>query len=250
MFILCSIVITFLHSPAAEKKRRGNPYPFEKGEELTYNISWYGILAGIGKLKVGDKTLYKGKEVYRLVSQGVSAGVMGKFYRVDDRLEVLIDPDGLYPYYAFLYQQEGKRSKTTEVFFHQEKNKITYITNNGRPREFTAPPEVLDLLSSLYFYRSQELTPTNTIQMKVFNRKKIFSAQTKILGKEILETPLGKLPTLLVKPTVSLNGTSYKTGEVAMWMTADERRIPVKIKIKVPIGHIVATLVEYKIDGR
>jgi len=248
LLLLCSfIAFTFLNASAAEKRGVEKSYPLKRGEELTYEITWYGILAGIGKLKVGDKTSYQGKEVYRLVSQGVSAGVIGKFYRVDDRLEVLVDPEGLYPYYAFLYQQEGSRRKTTEVFFHQEKNKITYITNKGKPREFTAPPEVLDVLSSLYFFRSQKLTANHTIPMKVFSNKKIFSAQATIVDREKLKTPLGELATLLIKPTISLNGASYKEGNAVMWLTSDERRIPVKIKIKAPIGHIIATLVDYKI---
>ena len=126
LLLLYFILFNFLDLSAAEKKEVGTAHPFKNGEELTYKITWYGVLAGIGKLKVSDKTLYQGKEVYRLASQGVTAGGIGKFYTVDDRLEVLIDPDGLYPYYAFLSQQEGKRRKTTEVSFHQGKNKITY----------------------------------------------------------------------------------------------------------------------------
>jgi hypothetical protein len=246
LWLLFAFVFFLPNSLEAGQNEGDSSFPFKVGEELTYKITWYGILAGIGKIKLENETLYQGKEVYRLVSQGVSAGVIGKFYKVDDRLEVFVDPAGLYPYYAFFYQQEGRRRKTTEVIFNQKENKITYITNNGRPREFTAPPKVLDILSSLYFYRAQDLQENQSVSMKVFNSKKIFMAQAKIIAKEKLQTPWGKVDTYMVKPTVSLNGVNYKKGEAVMWVTADERKIPVKIKIKVAIGHITATLTEYK----
>jgi len=243
--LLLLLVSHIPHSVSAEKEAPAQPLPIKAGEELTYKITWYGILAGIGKLKVEDDILYQGRRVYRLISQGVSAGVIGKFYKVDDRLEVFVDQEGLYPYYAFFYQREGGRRKTTEVIFQQEENKITYITNNGRPRIFKAPPRVLDILSSLYYYRWQSLSGDH-VTMKVFNSKRIFSAQARIVGRERLKTPLGKVDTYLVKPVVELNGRPFKKGDATMWITVDQRRIPVKIKIKVAIGHIVATLIDYK----
>src|SRR3972149_8380551 len=88
LLLLCSfIAFTFLNASAAEKRGVEKSYPLKKGEELTYEITWYGILAGIGKLKVGDKTSYQGKEVYRLFFQGGSAGGVGEVFLGEGRAE-------------------------------------------------------------------------------------------------------------------------------------------------------------------
>lgn len=223
----------------------GAPLPFRVGEKLTYDIRWYGVTAGLAELTVKAKTHYNGHEVYHLVSRATGAGVVGKLYTVDDRLEVFVDVQGLYPYYASLRQKEGKRKKDKEVYFDQDRREVTYITNRGRPRTLSVPPEVKELLSSLYYFRTQGLKVGSTVPLNVFSLKRSYTVEVKVLRKETIETFSGPAETYVIQPHVSLNGQPQTREESLIWLTADERRLPVKIKTKVRLGYIEATLIGY-----
>lgn len=223
----------------------GAPFPFKVGEKMTYDIHWYGVTAGLAELTVKARTRYNGHEVYHLVSHATSAGVVGKLYTVNDRVEAFVDVQGLYPYYASLRQREGKRKKDKDVYFDQERREVTYITNRGRPRTLSVPPEVKDLLSSLYYFRTQELKVGATVPLSVFSLKRSYAVEVKVLRKETVETFSGPAETYVIQPHVSLNGQPQTREESLIWLTADERRLPVKIKTKVRLGYIEATLIGY-----
>jgi hypothetical protein len=63
------------------------------------------------------------------------------------------------------------------------------------------------------------------------------------LRREEVRTPLGKFKTIMVKPLLKAEGFFARTGDVTIWVTDDERRIPVKMTTKVKLGKITATLV-------
>lgn len=228
--------------------KNSSSFPFGIGEKLVYEISWFGITAGKSELTVKEKTFYQSRVVYRLVSQTTGGGAMGKLYPVDDRLESFIDARGLFPYYALLRQREGKRKKDKDVYFDQENQQITYVTNGGRPRVLSAPPQVLDILSSLYYFRTQDLKVGKSIPLRVFSLKHNFEVAVKVLSKEIMEVLSVKREVFLVKPHITMNGapSPYRKGEVLLWLTADEKKLPVKIRAQVRLGHIEAVLIAYE----
>ncbi|MBI2875688.1 MAG: DUF3108 domain-containing protein [Candidatus Tectomicrobia bacterium] len=222
----------------------GTAFPFKIGERLTYEVSWQGITAGLAELTIKARTRYNGREVYHLTSRVTSAGMVGKFYTVDDRIEAFVDVQGLYPYYAFLRQREGKRKKDKDVHFDQDRHQVTYTTNGGRPRTLPVPPAVKDILSSVYYLRTKELDVGGTVPLSVFSSKRNYAVEVKVLRKEAVETFSGLLETYVVKPHVTPSKESQKQDSL-IWVTADERKLPVKIKTKVRLGYIEATLIQY-----
>jgi hypothetical protein len=69
------------------------------------------------------------------------------------------------------------------------------------------------------------------------------------VGREILDTPFGPLDCFRVEPeTRDLGGVFKKSDDarIEMWFTADERRIPVRIRSKVVVGHFSLELVDVR----
>jgi hypothetical protein len=77
----------------------------------------------------------------------------------------------------------------------------------------------------------------------IFDSEKLYKAEVRVLKKEVLETPAGKFNTVLIKPIVKSEGIFFGKGDILIWLTDDSRRIPVKLKTKIPFGSVKAILV-------
>jgi len=64
----------------------------------------------------------------------------------------------------------------------------------------------------------------------------------KVLRREEIVTPVGRFKTIVVHPLLKSEGIFARTGDMFIWLTDDERRIPVQMKSKVIVGSITATL--------
>ena len=66
-----------------------------------------------------------------------------------------------------------------------------------------------------------------------------------MIGKESLKTSAGTFDCLKVRPTVSLDGVPDKKGEMTVWISDDDRRIPVKTQASLPFGKVNAVLTKF-----
>jgi hypothetical protein len=98
------------------------------------------------------------------------------------------------------------------------------------------------------FYLLREFRPEGPSRINIFDgSKKEFEVEASIQGRETVETPVGTFDTIIIKPSV-ISGGEQK-GEILIWLSDDERRIPVKVDVKIldtRIGTISAVLVESK----
>ncbi len=81
--------------------------------------------------------------------------------------------------------------------------------------------------------------------MSIFDTKRLLDGRAEVMKYERIEVPAGEFDTVYVRYTVR----EHETGELLdaggfdAWFTHDERRLPVRIRTKVPIGHLDAELV-------
>jgi len=83
----------------------------------------------------------------------------------------------------------------------------------------------------------------NTYNIDIFDCKTLWNTEVKVLRREEIETQLGKFKTVVIQPILKSEGIFARSGDMYIWLTDDERRIPVLMKSKVKIGSIAATLV-------
>ena len=58
---------------------------------------------------------------------------------------------------------------------------------------------------------------------------------------------VGVFQAIEIEPVVLFEGFFVRRGKVRGWMSMDERRIPLVMKVKVPVlGEVTATLVQYE----
>jgi hypothetical protein len=218
--------------------------PFKTSEKFVYDLTWTGISAGTATLE-----LVNDGERMKIVSTAKSADWVSVFYTVDDRVEsLLINNNPIHswaqPVNYRIKTREGRRRKDKEVIFDSNKNRAIYIDYLKNERKaFDLPSITFDALSSFYHVRTLRLTVGEAVYVTVFDSKKVWNVEVRVLKKEKVTLPLGTFNTVVIKPLMKSEGIFSRKGDIFIWLTDDPKHIPVKMQTKAAVGSITATLV-------
>ena len=69
-----------------------------------------------------------------------------------------------------------------------------------------------------------------------------WDATVSVVRREMLDTPMGRIPTIVLKPETDYRGILKKEGETHFWVTDDARHLLVRLEAKVKIGTVVGVL--------
>jgi hypothetical protein len=213
-------------------------------ERLFYDLTWTGIKAGTATMEIT-----RGSNTLQIVSTAKSAAWISLFYTVDDRIEsILLKPKSPMPVgqpqsYRMKIR-EGRHRRNREIIFHPETHSALYADRlSGEEKNIAIHGNVFDPLSSLYYVRTMRLEVGRPIFVDILDNKKLWHVEVLVLRKEKIRTTLGSFDTIVIKPLMKSEGIFYRKGEIFIWLTDDERRLPVMMRTKVAVGSITATLV-------
>ena len=207
-------------------------------EVLTYDIYWMGIYAGTAVLESENKN-----GIFKITSRVQSAPVVSAFYKVEDQAESIVT-NGL-PFKLRIKLQEGTHATDKETVFDTGNRKITFINYlKGSKKEHDIPEGTFwDVLSGFYYLRSQNLLVGKTAYVNIFDSNKFFRAEVSVLKKDIIKvTGMGEISALIIKPELKSEGLFKKTGDILIWLTDDDRKVPVRVETRIPVGNVVAEL--------
>jgi hypothetical protein len=227
-----------LNSPSAMD--RG--LPFGPGESLRFSIE-YGLLkAGSAWLEVGPLETYRGRSCYHLISRAESNDFMTKIYKVRDRIDSLIDAQGLYSYRYRKHIREGGYKKDYDASYDPAAGKVRYA--DGKSYDMT--PFAMDGLAAFYYVRHMPLEVGKDVVIPHHSDEATADIVVKVHRKESVEVPAGKFACIVIEPVMTAGGIFKNSGRLTIWVTDDARRIPVLMKSKIPVGSVDAVLQEIK----
>jgi hypothetical protein len=245
--LLCLAVATI--PAAAEQALQPRKHTaYRPGEKLTYVISWSDLVkAGTAVMEVRRELTPEGKETLQFISTARSSGVVETFYPVRDVIKSVFDPRAQASLSYTMNSSHGKKKKQRELIFDHEKKQVTYL-KDGNKAVVEIPEATQDALSSLYVLRTQEtFTTSRPIVINVNDSGKTWAVEVHVLGREMLKTPLGEFRAIKVKTYPKYEGVFMHKGEIFMWFTDDEHRVPLLMKSTITIGSVMATLTEMKL---
>jgi uncharacterized protein DUF3108 len=212
-------------------------------EKLVYDVAWTGIKAG-----TATQEILVEKDSVRVVSTVRSADWISAFFPVEDRVESVltkaVPPQIGLPVNLRMKVKEGSHRKDKEIIFEHGKGRARYIDHmNGENAVVEIGGRTYDTYSSFYYVRTLPLEVGKSVFVSVLDNKRLWNIEVQVLKKERIKTSMGEVNTILINPLVKNEGMFERKGAIYIWLTDDERRIPVKMKTKVAIGSITATLV-------
>jgi hypothetical protein len=213
-------------------------------EKLSYDLSWTGITAGSATQEVVDDG-----NTIRVISTARSADWISVFFPVEDRIESVLakaaPPQLGLPQHYRMKIREGSHRRDKEIIFDQKALKAEYIDHlGGEKATFDILQNTYDFYSGFYYLRTLKLEVGKPVFINILDSKRMWNVEVQVLKKEKLKTILGEVNTIQIRPLVKSEGIFERKGVIDIWLTDDERRIPVKMKTKVKIGSITATLVK------
>jgi hypothetical protein len=217
---------------------------FAVSERLVFDVSWSGIKAGTAVQEIA-----RTGDTVTITSVARSADWLSVFYKVDDHLEAVMNKGENGQLFGMprIYREnlsEGRTRFHKEVTFDHASRTALIVNFLDTTRiNFDITPITFDSLSCFYFARLQNLEIGKSFYIDVFDGKRLHNTEVKVLRREELETDVGTFKTIVIMPVLKTNGIFSNTGDLYIWLTDDERHIPVKMKSKVKIGSITAKLV-------
>jgi len=223
---------------------------FDTGEFIKFRIHYGIVNAGYATLEVKDATV-NGKKVYHAVGKGYTTGMSKLFFKVEDLYESYFDKETGEPYRYVRKINEGGYTKNQEGFFNQKENRIL-VKDYKRKTEKTIvlTDNVQDILSSFYYLRNHpnidKLKSGESISIDMFFDEEITKFKLKYVGRQDITTKFGTVSCMMFKPLVQTGRVFKEKESVTLWISADNNKVPVRIKADLAVGSLKADIDEYK----
>ncbi|PKN07807.1 MAG: DUF3108 domain-containing protein [Deltaproteobacteria bacterium HGW-Deltaproteobacteria-8] len=224
-------------------------YPFAAGEKLTYDLFWTFIHAGTATLETLPGTEAEGKPALHIRALAKSTPFIDKFYRVRDEIQSWVDPGVTR---ALLYQKdqsEGDYVRHYLIRFNPQGNMAFRYSKGALKNAVRTEPGTFDPLSMLFLFRTKPLALGYEFAAPVTDGDKAVVGKARVVKRETITTKAGEFDTFLVEPEVKEIGGVFRKSpdaKLQVWITTDERRIPVRVKSKVVVGAFYMDLTGYE----
>jgi hypothetical protein len=210
---------------------------FAAGERLVFEIAYGMIKAGTSTMGIPDTVHMHGRPCYHIVTTAESNSFFSNIFKVRDRVESVMDMEGLFSWRFEKHLREGKfksdRYEVYDPFLHKA---------CAKNDTFDVPPYVQDILSSFYFSRTFPLEIGRSYDIDNFADGRVYPLRIVVHKKERVKVPAGTFDCIVVEPVLRSEGIFKQTGKLTIWVTDDARRMPVLMKSKIFIGSIDARL--------
>jgi hypothetical protein len=218
---------------------------FGFGERLDYDITYAFIKAGTATFEVDKKpSTIEGNDCFRVQFLMRSNPDFEFLYYVRDQYVTWLDINGIFPWQFIQRTRERNYKKDYKAIFDQNANKA--ITSEGT---FSVPPFVHDVISAFYYVRTFDLSKTkggDVIRLQNFFDRKTHDLVVKIHRRERIEVAAGTFNCIVIEPIIESESPFGINGRLLMWMSDDERKIPIKVSTQIPIGSVDAELTHYQ----
>ncbi len=211
---------------------------FDVGEKLTFIIRYGPIKAGTAIMSIPKIVIKMGRECYKIQTEARSSAFFSAFFKVRDKVISYMDKNGLFSWGFEKHLREGKYSSDRIVVYDQYNGWA--VTN--KKDSLRIPPCVHDILTSFYFIRTQKLEVGKSLFLDNHADNKLYPLEIKVHKKERIRVKAGTFDCIVVEPILRAEGLFKSKGRLLVWLTDDERKIPVQMKSKILIGYITAEL--------
>ncbi len=215
---------------------------FGVNEKFTFEINYGFINAGGATMEVAGLIEYNNRPCYQIVTRAFSNSFFSKFFKVDDRVESIVDALGIFSWRFEKNLSEGGYRANRQYAFDQRRN-VVYFEKDT----IDVLPYVQDALSSLYFVRTQDLSVGKSVLVDNFTDGENYGLEVRVLRKETIKVPAGSFDCVVVEPLLKSVGVFKHEGNLTVWLTDDRLKMPVLMKSKVLIGSISAELSDYQL---
>jgi len=227
--------------------------PFEAGERALYRATWNGMFSVASAEIQTTPKVVDGKKVIQVRVDAKTSGALDLIWKMRDTISSTFDAVALTPAHFVFSQRENAKVIDTEAKFDQRTKR--WAVNRQEVGKLTKNYQfesnnTLDPITAVYLARSTEYKVGDKLYFKVFGGRYQYLLELHVEKKEPVEMESGKtIEAYRIVPriqNITKRGYAGRVNEAVIWISADERRVPIKMSSKVIFGSVYLELIEDK----
>jgi hypothetical protein len=246
--VAAALIIAAVAVTGAQEQPRA-PLPFEHGEELVYQAEFTrGLLRSVDVAEFSFKStpehVARGTDdalVLHLTGDVVSKGLFPRIagFKFHQHVESKADIAPFTVLHTDKVEESGKRSRVLEAVFDHTTHKVTWSEKSPNPQsgafDFTDP--IQDVLTVIYYLRTQKLTVGQSFDVPVTDAGRVFRLKVTAKEEKEIDSVLGKVKAIRIEPDLFGDTSLVRAhGQLSIWMTQDDRHLPVRAQLKIDLG--------------
>ncbi|XHF07575.1 DUF3108 domain-containing protein [Archangium gephyra] len=236
--------------PACAQRLPGlrSPLAFAPGEELEFDLDAMGATAG--KMTMAVQKKQDGSLPVQIKVQTNS--FFSKVRRVNATAMSYMHPKTLRPSRYTEDATENEQHRTVDVAFNAKDRsvRVDYVIK-GKPgsNNYSYDHEGMDVAGAIYMMRQLPLKEGMPLCFDVYGVRRMWRMTGSVVKREHVSLPLGEFDAWHLEGTaVRLDNPKLKR-EVHVWITDDDRRLPLAAVGTIDLGAVRATLTSYSRPG-
>jgi hypothetical protein len=220
--------------PAASEEARALAHRVPASEVLNYNIEWRLVHAGNARLTwtAGSSSGWQANLSLETV------GLVSRLYKVNNEYSSVLD-DRLCVESALLKASEGSKRRETRATFDGQRRKASLmerdlVKNTALGQEIEILPCEHDVIGALYELRTMDVEPGQSVQIPVSDGKRAVLGRGEAQERETLKIAGVAYRTIRYEAFLFNNVLYRRPARLFLWLTDDERKLPVQIRVRMP----------------
>ncbi len=217
------------------------------GEKLTYEgrVSKFKVGMSIADLTFTGTPGATENEL-EIKTYAKSKGTMLKLFRVSFLQEYtsVVDLSNFRITNTTKRDTQKERVRESEALFDYGAKRVTYVETD--PKDANRPPRRIaseitdpmnDMVSAIYALRMSDLAVGKKFELLVSDSGLVYKVPVAVTKREKLGTDIGTVWCYRVEPEIFGPGRLIeRKGKMILWITEDQRRLPVKAAVDMDIG--------------
>src|SRR5262245_13457485 len=227
--------------------------PFESGEKEVYRASWNGLFSVATAEIVTTPGMVDGKKVYRVQVNAQTSRAIDLIWKMRDTITSTFEAKALTPAHFNFIQRENTRAIETDAKYDPSTKRwaVNRQQVGKRPKIYQLDSDnTLDPITAVYLARSTDFKVGDRLYFKLFGGRYRYLLELSIEKKEPVELDSGKIiEAYRIIPRIqntTKNGYAHRLNDAVIWISVDERRLPVKLTSKTIFGSVYLELISEK----
>lgn len=212
---------------------------------MTYEGKWGVIPAGEVTLEVLPKETVDGVEAYHFTMIMKTNAAVDLVYKIREREDSFVDVSLTH---SILYKkrEESKHPRDIIVNFDWDKREATRSNFGEKSPPIHILPGTFDPLAILFILRLHDFKENSVIEIPVTDGHMNIDVKATVIKRDTIEIQGKVYPVFEVIPDMEKLENVVKKSEnpqLKIWYTADEKKIPLRIRSQVGIVSFVFELI-------
>jgi hypothetical protein len=174
-----------------------------------------------------------------------TAGWVRSFFEADDELGATADASLLPSVYHEALNEGHRRTRRT-VAFDRVGRRVSVTNGDTPPVTLPLRTDARDPLSTLFFLRTLPLGEGFQATVPVSDAGRSTTVNVKLLGAEMIQVNGTRYDTWKLEPTFVERLVWRDPPHATVWVSRDNRRVPVLIRVSGPFGTMEVELEHYE----